>query len=186
LNGSKVTAGVAVLDAPRRIIITSVGNDSGITFTVTGTRGSWWASTAITEVIAGSNAGIATTTQDFLTVTSIVASAATANTVTAGTSGTGSGPWVVWDRHVPDFQVSLFASVVSGSPTYGIEYTYDDVFGLWLPAGTPFPRALQFSLMTGLTAASSDGQFTSQVIASRLTLTAVGSVQLTQTQQGSH
>ena len=37
LNGASVVNGVAVLDVPRRIIITSSGNDSGITFKITGT-----------------------------------------------------------------------------------------------------------------------------------------------------
>ena len=184
LNGSLVTGGAAVLDAPRRVIIASAGNDSGITFTVTGTRGSWWASTAISETITGGNIATVATTQDFLTVTSIVASGATASTITAGTNGTGSGPWVVWDQYATDFQVSLIGYILSGTPTWGVEYTYDDVFGLWLPSNVPFPRAVTFNLMTGLTTSGVDGILTSPVRASRLTLTAVGSVQLTSTQQG--
>lgn len=184
LNGSKVSAGVGVLDSPRRVVIHSNGNDSGITFTIAGTRGTWWAQSAFSEVVTGANAGDAVSTQDFLTVTSITASAATASTVFAGTNGTGSGPWVVWDRHVTDFQVSLYGSVVSGAPTWGVEYTYDDLFGLWLPSTVAFPRALPLGSMTGLTG-TGEGNMTTGVFASRLTLTAVGGAQLVQQQQGS-
>lgn len=183
LNGSLVAAGIGVMDAARRVIITSAGNDSGITFTVTGKPGAWNPSPSITETIAGSNAGVATTTQDFLTVTSVTASGATASTITAGTNTTGSGPWVVWSEFANDFQVSLYGVVLSGSPTWEVDYTYDDVFGLWLPPNIKFPRAVAFNLMSGLTT-SADGVLTSPVRASRLTLTAIGSVQLVQTQQG--
>lgn len=183
LNGSTVTSGVAVLDAARRVIITSVGNDSGIIFTIAGTRGAWWALQAVTETVTGANAGTVVSTQDFVTVTSITASGATAGNVTAGTNGTGSGPWVVWDDFIAGFNVSLYGAILAGAPTWTVEYTHDDVFGLWLPPGLAFPRALPFTTMTNLTV-SADGAFNSRVMASRLTLSAVGSVQLTQQQQG--
>lgn len=190
LNGSLVTGGVATLDTvSRRVIITSAGNDSGITFTITGTRANGWANTALTETITGGNAAVATSTQDFLTVTSIVASAATASTVTAGTASTGgvaSGPWVPWDRFPGDLQVSLYGVVLTGTPTWGVEYTYDDVFGLWTPSNITFPRALTLGTMTGITG-TMDGQITQPVVASRLTISALsgaGGVQLTSMQQG--
>lgn len=184
LNGSKVVAGVAVLDVSRRVIITSAGNDSGITFTIVGTRANGWANTALTEVVTGANATAAQSTQDFLTVTSITSSGATASTVTAGTNGVASGPWVAWDKYATDFQVSLVGYVTSGSPTWGVEYTYDDVFGLWLPSNVSFPRALPLGTMTGLTGTMDGALSNAGVKASRLTLTAVGGVQLTQQQQG--
>src|SRR6185437_2710839 len=118
LNGSKVAGGVAVLDVSRRVVIHSDGDDRGITFTIVGTRGNGWANTALTETVTGANAGDATSTQDFLTVTSITASGATASTVTAGTSGVGSAQWVPWDRNVKDFQISIVGYVTSGQPTW--------------------------------------------------------------------
>lgn len=183
LNGSTVVAGVATLDAPRRVIITSAGNDSGITFTVTGAARSQQNGSVQSETITGGNVAAATTTQDFATVTGITASGATASTVTVGTDGTGSGPWVPWDRQVVDFQVSVVGFVLSGTPTWGIEYTYDDVFGLWLPPGVLYPRPIALSTVTGKTT-TADGAITFTVVASRLTLTAAGSVQATQIQQG--
>lgn len=189
LNGSLVTAGVATLDVSRRVVIHSNGNDSGITFTITGTRGNGWGNTALVETMAGGNAADAVSTQDFVTVASIASSGATASTVTAGTIGVASGPWVVWSKFASDFQVSLFGVVLSGSPTWGVEYTYDDCFGLWLPANVLFPRAVPFGLMTGLTG-TMDGALTNAgVTASRLTISALGGgvaggAQLTQQQQG--
>lgn len=178
LNGSPGT-----LDAPRRIIITSSGNDTGITFTITGTARPEQNSARLVETITGASGGAAQTTQDFATVTSITASGATAGTVTVGTNGVASGPWVVWDRFPSNFQVQIQGNVLSGSPTFGVEITSDDVFGLWLPSGVPFPRA---QTLTGYTAQTSAGvgQITSPVVASRLTLTVFGGAQITQLQQG--
>ena len=68
------------------ISITSVGNDSGITFTVVGTKKG---DGAQTEIIKGANAGVATSTLLFKTVTSITASGATAGNVTAGVDNSG-------------------------------------------------------------------------------------------------
>lgn len=183
LNGSLVSGGVATLDAPRRVGITSAGNDSGITFTVTGTARPEQGGVVFSETIKGANASVAQTTQDFATVTQIAASGATASTVEAGTTATGSGAWVPWDTYAVDFQVSCYGTVLSGSPTWTVEYTYDDVFGTWLPPGVPFPRPVSLTALANQTG-TADGQITNPVRASRLTLTVVGSVQLTQQQQG--
>ena len=67
LNGASVVKGVAVLDVPRRIIITSSGNDSGITFKITGTSRSEMSGAVFSETVAGTNAGIAASTQDIAT-----------------------------------------------------------------------------------------------------------------------
>ena len=72
---------------------------------------------------------------------------------------------------------------MSGAPTWSVEYTYDDVFGTWLPPNVPFPRPVVLSTLSAKTV-SADGSIANTVRASRLTLTVAGSVQLTQTQQG--
>lgn len=185
LNGSLVTAGVASFGGvSRRVTIHSVGDDRTLTWTVVGTSRTEQGGGPQTETFAGANAGgDAVSTQDFATITSITGSKATASTVTAGTNGTASGPWVPWNQNNTDFQVSVVGYVTSGSPTWQVEYTYDDVFGTWLPANVPFPRPLVLSTMSGLTG-TADGNFDKTIRASRLTLIAVGTVQLEQTQQG--
>jgi hypothetical protein len=178
-----LTSATVTLDTPRRVIITSSGNDSGIKFTITGTSRVEQGSGAQSETVTGANVGAASTTQGFATVTGITASGATAGTVEAGTSGTASGPWVPWDMFTADFQVQVQGNVLSGSPTYQVDVTSDDVFLTWLPPGVPFPRASTFAGLAGATG-NATAAITSPVRASRLTLTAVGSVQLTQQQQG--
>lgn len=185
LNGAFVSGGVATLDAARRVIITSGGNDSAKTFTVVGTGGAWLGDRIITETISGANIGAAQTTQDFLTITSVTISAASAGTVKVGTNGVGSGAWVVWSNYPSDFQVGYAGWVLSGSPTWEIEFTMDDPFGTWLPSNISFPRPITYAPTTGLTSSQSgalDGG--TSLRASRLTLRVVGSVQLTQMQQG--
>lgn len=181
LDGSLVTSGVALLGSPRRVVVTSAGNDSGITFTITGTARSEMGNVVFSETITGANAGAAATTQDFLTVTRVVASAATASTIQVGTNTTASGPWVPWDSYRTPFSVSIMTNIMSGSPTFQIDVTYDDVFGTWLPSSVPFPRAVGLTGMTGLNA-NTAGSISVPVRASRLTLTDVGSVQATQLQ----
>ena len=177
---SLVTAKLT-LDAPRRVVITSAGNDSGINFVITGTSRPEQGSVVQSETLAGGNIAAAVSTQDYATLISVVPSGNTASTVTVGTNGTASGPWVVWDSFVPNFLVSLQGNVLSGSPTYGVEVTQDDVFGTWLPSGIPYPRAFTYPNFTNQTQ-SALGSLAVGYRASRLTLTAFGSVQLTQQQ----
>ncbi len=183
LNGSLVTGGVAIMDAPRRVIVTSAGNDSGRTFVVAGTARAEQGSIIQSETITGGNTAAATTTLDFATVTSITGSGATAAGVTAGTSGTGSGPWVIWDMNLDCFKVGVYGFVTAGSPTWQVDITPDDPFGTWLPPGITAPRPVEDAVLNGLTANAS-GSLAMPFRASRLTLTAVGTVQLVQQQAG--
>lgn len=70
-------------DVPRGVTITSGGNDSGITFLITGYD---QYNNKMTQKLTGANAGVATTTKAFKSVISIVPSGAVATTVTAGTA----------------------------------------------------------------------------------------------------
>lgn len=83
LTGVPTSTGIATLDSPAPILITSVGNDSGRTFTVTGTTDG---TTPQTETVTGANAGSATTLSNYKTVTQISVNGAVASTVSAGLS----------------------------------------------------------------------------------------------------
>jgi hypothetical protein len=184
LNGSLVSGGVATLDAPRRIVVAGTGDNSGITFTITGAgRPQNNGGAAISETITGADDGSASTTQDFATVTKVSSSGAITGNVTVGTSGTASGPWVPWSGFQTDFQATAFGHVLSGSPTWQVDYTRDDVFGTWLPPGQPFPIAIPVPGTQGTTG-DLDATIPAVARASRLTLTAPGGVQLTSMQQG--
>lgn len=69
------------LDVPRNIIITNAGDDTGDTYVVTGTDE--YGATMI-ETITGANAGVAAGVKAFKTVSSIVASGASAGNVSVG------------------------------------------------------------------------------------------------------
>lgn len=81
ITGALASGGVATLGYGRKVTITSAGNDSGRTFTVTGTDEN---GNAQTESITGPNIGTSTGTKNFLTVTQIAIDAAAAGAITAG------------------------------------------------------------------------------------------------------
>ena len=81
LDGVMSNGGTAVLGAGRNVTLTSGGNDSGATFTVTGIG---ITGLEITEDITGGNDATVTTTAFFKSVTSITSTAATAGTLSVG------------------------------------------------------------------------------------------------------
>jgi hypothetical protein len=70
-----------------KVIITSAGDDSGITFTITGIKVGDLTCTSASEVVTGPNATTATSTNYWARVDSIVASGASAGNVKIGTTG---------------------------------------------------------------------------------------------------
>lgn len=122
INGSAATGGVATLDTQRRVLLTSGGNDSGLTFTVTGTN---QAGNTITDSFAGGNP-TAQSNLDFQTVTSITHTGSVASTITAGTNGVGSSLWQIlnWNQYPMDLTVSV--ELRTGAANFTIEHTYDD------------------------------------------------------------
>jgi VCBS repeat-containing protein len=81
INGALASGGSCTFNAGRVVTILSAGDDSGDTFTVTGTDVN---GDAQTEAITGANAGTATGAKYFKTVTQIAASGASAGNVSAG------------------------------------------------------------------------------------------------------
>ncbi len=121
LNGALVSGGVATLDKPRRVTLTSAGNDSGLTWTVTGTDRH---GIAQSETLSGGNATAVTTVLDYATVTGISGSAATAGNVTVGTSSVASSQWARFDEFAPSDAIAHV--IVSGTVNYTVEETLDD------------------------------------------------------------
>jgi hypothetical protein len=89
IGGALADGGSVTLTDARNVIITSAGDDRGDTFTVTGTDET---GAAQTEAITGANAGIATGTSYFTTITQIACSGATADDVEAGTGTAVAAP----------------------------------------------------------------------------------------------
>lgn len=171
LNGTTVASGVATLDVPRRVLITSAGNDSARTFTVTGTNHT---GNPIKEAVTGGNVAGVSTVSDFKTVTRIAVDAATAAAVTAGTNGVASSPWKFTSIHFGPANMS-FAVIVSGTVNYSIEYTYDNpnsnqnTLGGALGNYPAVPNVFLHPILQNL-ATSADSTINDPIFAWRLTL----------------
>lgn len=70
-----------------KLVITSAGNDTGITFTITGIKVGDLTNTVVSEVVTGANATTATSSNYYARVDSITASGASAGNVKIGTTG---------------------------------------------------------------------------------------------------
>lgn len=112
----------ATLDVARQVLITSAGNDSGITFAIVGTD---WAGSPISEAVTGANTSTATSLLNYLTITSITTSAAVASTVTIGTNGVAYSPWVRFDLLASMAPIAIQANA-SGTVNYTVQQTLDD------------------------------------------------------------
>jgi hypothetical protein len=87
IGGALADGGSVTLSNARKVTITSAGDDDEISFTIVGTDIN---STAQTESLTGANAGVATSSKFFLTITSITAVGDPAGNVKAGISADSS------------------------------------------------------------------------------------------------
>jgi lysophospholipase L1-like esterase len=99
--GTGVTAVVDALgvtrytaDVPRAVTVTSGGNDTGITFLISGYD---FYNVKMTQKLTGASGAAATTTKAFKSVTGIVPSGSISTTVTAGTADVFGLPVAVLD-----------------------------------------------------------------------------------------
>jgi hypothetical protein len=156
-----------VLDAQRRIVVSSSGDESSNTFTIIGTN---QAGFSISQTIAGINIGSSFTDLDFKTVTSIRALNAAAATVKIGTNSTGSCLWQIMNWHVTPTNIEASGVVTSTSTavTWRVEYTYDDPNNL--PSGQAYPQPFIHPTLNGTTS-SLDGPINDPVTGVRFTIT---------------
>ena len=100
LGGDQTSSGSASFINAEKITITSAGDDSGRTFTITGTDKN---GTSITDQVTGANAGAATSLKYFKTVTQISVDSGgnTAGAVTAGVINKEVKiPLILWDERL--------------------------------------------------------------------------------------
>jgi hypothetical protein len=114
----------STITPPRFVTITSTGDDTGLTFTIVGVGPN---GETQTELLAGANAGAATSTKTFASVTSIYSDGATDGDVEAGVDQAGYSQWIPLDIYVPN-QVTTISATVSGTINYSIQYTNEDPF----------------------------------------------------------
>lgn len=114
--------GLATLDVARHIIMTSGGDDTGITFTLSGTD---WDNNPISEVINGVSGGAASSVLSYKTATSILTSGAAASTIIVGTNGVADSQWVRFDQFAANAQTAIQVTV-SGTANYTVQQTLED------------------------------------------------------------
>lgn len=119
LNGTLVnSSGVAVLATPQRVKITTV--DTTTVFTITGATPT---GQILTENVTAAG-GLVQSTLDYATVTSITTNQAPTASLTVGTNGVGSTPWVRLDEWA-NTQVSIQIDV-TGTVNFTIQSSMDD------------------------------------------------------------
>lgn len=190
LASSTVTFGSGTA---QRITLTSTGNISARTFTITGTGPN---GAALVSTLAGPNNNTVTSIVAYASVTQIAVNGAVATNTSAGNSATAESIMYVTDYGSNPFSIGFGCIVVSGSPTYSVQHTFDDVeqqimpFG---PAGTPVTTAYNYGASTNTwfnhavvvaQTANDDGNYAFPVTAIRLIVTVAGTVTLKLLQSG--
>lgn len=172
-----------ILDTQRRLSFASGSDDSGITFTVTGTN---QAGSVISDTFSGSNATTAQSNLDFKTVTNITHSGSVAGTLTVGTNAVGSSMWQIINWNANPINLGYVVELRSGAASFTMDYTLDDPnilpgTGGLNAAGLAFPLAIA----SGSAAVTTTGTFTSPIVAWRLTtLTGTGTLVVRALQSG--
>ena len=122
LDGAAVTDGVATFDAPRRVLITTAGDEAARIFVITGTL---WNGQVFSESITGIASGTAVATnQSFATVTEVTVDDATAGAILVGTNGVADSPWLRLDDYAPS--PTAVSVVVDGTVNYTVSISQDD------------------------------------------------------------
>lgn len=172
LNGSTVTGGVAVLDAPRRVLVTTVSDESAKTLTIYGNQRVDGTGNAISETMTGPNATTGYTVQSFGRVTRVAVSAAFTGNVRVGTNTIGDTPAQLVNYEAQPVNLSI-AVVVTGTVNYTVQYSYDEIMGLpdpssWSPT---VPNPVWFNDPTlAAVAATGDTTFNDPIQAWRVTI----------------
>ena len=129
LNGALVTDSVAYMPSQRPVLIYSSGNDSGVTFTVTGTDG---AGATVAETITGPNVTTVYSTSTFLTVTAVSISGAGTGSIEIGCVGDNvgielDGGTVQWTylSAALSTTISLVTALTGAAATDNHVYVYD-------------------------------------------------------------
>lgn len=131
LNGSlsNFNAGVtpfAVTVAPglqRTLTVTSTGNISTSTFTITGIDTSGY---AVSTTLTGPNNATATTVAEFFKVTAISVGTIATSAFTVGVGITGTSRWAVVDTFQNPVVVTVAINTVTSAPV-SIQHTFDPI-----------------------------------------------------------
>lgn len=129
MNGALVTSGVGYSMPSgsvggQKVVITAVGNESGRTFTITGTD---VMGRALSVTVTGPNATTASTTAYFATVTDVSVDAATAGAVTVGVTGVAGSPIYVPNYLSTDGNIAMVITI-TGTVSVTVKHSIGDPF----------------------------------------------------------
>ena len=188
LTATPVTFGS---NAAQQVTIISTGNISNRTFVVSGTdvQGN-----VISETITGPNNATVTTVNYFASVTGVTISGAAAAAITMGNAATAVSPMYVVDGESNPVSIGFGTILVTGTPTWTVQHTFDDVLSTGLPnksgpgttaysPGATTNTWFNHPFVVGATA-NSDGNYAFPVAAVRLQLSAAGTARIQLFQSG--
>jgi hypothetical protein len=125
IAGALATSGVATLSPPGHISITSASNESGDTFTITGTDRY---DAALTETITGPNATTTTGNYNFKTVTQVATDGAATGAITVGSANELDTAWIPVEYR-PNLGYSVTFNESSAVFDYVLQSTVEDPWG---------------------------------------------------------
>jgi hypothetical protein len=125
IAGALATGGVATLTTAQKLTVTSAGDDTLINFTFTGTDAD---GAAVTEVLAGANAGAAVTTKHYKTVTQIAVSGNSSSVKVGPVAASGGAVSTTLELNVNQYgdDFKYMASVDIGAGTYSLQGSMDE------------------------------------------------------------
>lgn len=139
INGANASGGVATFAVAYAVSVTSDADDSSRTFTITGTDAS---GNVITETVTGPNNSTVYTTSVFLTVTKVYVNNSTVGTVRVGFGSFGATAPIPLDYNGrPECAVQVVIDTATGTPTWTVQQTYDDVQKTLYPTWFDHPSA---------------------------------------------
>lgn len=190
LNGALVTSGVAIMDKPRRVLLTFGNEGSNRTMVITGTNSDGNPIQETLAVASGAS-GTVSTVQDFSTVISALPlGGGWTAAITLGTSTVGGSQWVFANHLFGPMDYS-WGCTTTGTVTYQIDISYGPInsnintlgsqpLGNYPAPPTFFPHAT-----LNAKTSSADGSMTTPFIAWRVTITSgTGTVSVTGIQAG--
>lgn len=167
IGGTMATGGVATLGAAQLITLVSGGNDTGITFTVTGTDSD---GRAQTETIAGASTATKTLTKYFKTVSSVTHTGSVAGTLSIGNTIDSVSNTIRPDLSTSPIAIGIGVTLVSGTATYKVQHSYQD--------GSTSHPLLWFDNSAGAKSASSEATYSAPVACIRILLSASASANI--------
>lgn len=172
INGANASGGVATLATQQFVTLTSTGNLSGVNVTVTGTDES---DRTISATLAGPNNNTVAYTTSFKTITGATSSGTIGTNMSIGVNGYGNGRALVLDYLVAPQNFAL-AVIVTGTVTYTVQHTFDDVFSTSFQEATATWFDNDSSALVNASS-NQDGNYAFPVMATRVQITAgTGSV----------